>query len=258
MIFTDLHLYDNLHTAIKRVVSLHEQLVWLPTAREYLSSSTGQRCEGSKENNYTEQMFFTSTWSKAHKDTEIRRNIGIMKTAHHATGSGRGMSLQQWGRVEMRGGTTLLLLGMSLRAWALSGNDPHWIYVLLFLIYLLLACNVIMWLYLCIFSIDLTPQSRDLLEKLTVTELVKKFPAFYGTRWSTDVFTRPRHWTLSWARWIQSTSNHPISLKPIQTLYFQLSLGLPSGLSLQVFRPKIRMHFSSLPLVLHVLPISSS
>jgi hypothetical protein len=29
---------------------------------------------------------------------------------------------------------------------------------------------------------ELTPRSRVLLEKLMVTQLVKKFPAFYGTR----------------------------------------------------------------------------
>jgi hypothetical protein len=28
---------------------------------------------------------------------------------------------------------------------------------------------------------QLTPWSRDLLEKLTLAQLVKKFPAFYGT-----------------------------------------------------------------------------
>jgi len=35
------------------------------------------------------------------------------------------------------------------------------------------------------------PQSRVLLEKLTVTQLVKKFPAFYGTRRFITVFTGP-------------------------------------------------------------------
>jgi hypothetical protein len=43
------------------------------------------------------------------------------------------------------------------------------------------------------------------LEKLTVTELFKKLPAFYGTRRFITVFTRPRHWSLTWARWNQST-----------------------------------------------------
>jgi hypothetical protein len=33
---------------------------------------------------------------------------------------------------------------------------------------------------------------------------VKNFAAFYGTRKFITVFTRAPHWSLSWARWIQS------------------------------------------------------
>jgi len=43
----------------------------------------------------------------------------------------------------------------------------------------------------------LTPWNRILLEKLLVTQLVKKFPAFYGIRKFITVFTRVRHWSLS-------------------------------------------------------------
>jgi hypothetical protein len=49
------------------------------------------------------------------------------------------------------------------------------------------------------------PWSRVLLEKLTVTQLVKKFSAFYATRRSITVFTSSCHWPLYCARWIQST-----------------------------------------------------
>jgi hypothetical protein len=49
--------------------------------------------------------------------------------------------------------------------------------------------------------------SRVLLQKLTVTQLVKKFPDFDGTGSFITLFTRVRHWSLSWARWIQSTSS---------------------------------------------------
>jgi hypothetical protein len=38
------------------------------------------------------------------------------------------------------------------------------------------------------------------LEKLTVSQLVKKFPAFYGTRRFITAFTRARHLSLSQAR----------------------------------------------------------
>jgi len=40
---------------------------------------------------------------------------------------------------------------------------------------------------------QLTPWSKVLLERLLVTQLVKKFPAFYGTRTLITVFTTARH-----------------------------------------------------------------
>jgi hypothetical protein len=43
----------------------------------------------------------------------------------------------------------------------------------------------------------LTPWSRGVLEKLTVSQLVKKFPAFYGTRRFITTFTRACHLSLS-------------------------------------------------------------
>jgi hypothetical protein len=43
----------------------------------------------------------------------------------------------------------------------------------------------------------LTTWSRRLLEKLTVSKLVKKFPAFYGTRRFITAFKRARHLSLS-------------------------------------------------------------
>jgi hypothetical protein len=54
----------------------------------------------------------------------------------------------------------------------------------------------------------LTPWSRVLLKKVTGSQLVKKFPAFYGTRRFIDPFTSARHLSLSWARSIQSTPPH--------------------------------------------------
>jgi hypothetical protein len=41
---------------------------------------------------------------------------------------------------------------------------------------------------------------------LIVAQLVKKFPVFYETQRFITVFTWASHWTLSWARLIQSTS----------------------------------------------------
>jgi hypothetical protein len=64
----------------------------------------------------------------------------------------------------------------------------------------------------------LTPWSRVLLEKLTGLQLVKKFPAFYGTRRFITALTSLRHPSLSWANPIQSTSPHPTSWRSILIL----------------------------------------
>jgi hypothetical protein len=58
-----------------------------------------------------------------------------------------------------------------------------------------------------------TSCSTVLLEKLRVTQPVKKFPSFYGTRRFIAVFTIIHHWSLSWARWIRYTTSHLISLR---------------------------------------------
>ena len=68
----------------------------------------------------------------------------------------------------------------------------------------------------------LSPWSRVLLNKLTCSQLVKKFPAFYGTRRFTVVFTSARHLSLFWASSIQSMPPHPHFLK------IHLNIILPS------------------------------
>jgi len=68
----------------------------------------------------------------------------------------------------------------------------------------------------------LTPWSRVLLENLTGFQLVKKFPAFYGTRRFITTFTSARHLSLSWASSIQSMP--PIS----HFLKIHLNIILPS------------------------------
>jgi hypothetical protein len=75
-----------------------------------------------------------------------------------------------------------------------------------------------------------TPLCIVLLEKLTGLQLVKKFPAFHGTRRFITTLTSVRHLSLSWASPIQSTYPHPTSWRSILILSIHLCLGLPSGL----------------------------
>ena len=98
-----------------------------------------------------------------------------------------------------------------------------------------------------------TPQTRVLIEKLTVPQQVKKFQACYGNGRFITAFTRSRHLSLSWARSIQSMTSHPTSLKyTLLLLSSHLSLGLPSGL----FPSGLRMHLCPPPYVLHAPPVS--
>ena len=76
----------------------------------------------------------------------------------------------------------------------------------------------------------LTAWCRVLLEKLTGLQLVKKFPAFYGTPRFLTALTSVRHLSLSCANPIQSTYPHPTSWRSILILSTHLRLGLPSGL----------------------------
>jgi len=76
----------------------------------------------------------------------------------------------------------------------------------------------------------LTPWCRVLLEKLTGLQLVKKFPAFHGTRMFITALTNVRHLSLPWANPIQSMYPHPTSWRSILILSTHLRLVLPSGL----------------------------
>ena len=67
-------------------------------------------------------------------------------------------------------------------------------------------------------------------KKLTGFKLVKKFPAFHGTRRFITAFISARHLSLSWAISIQSIPQHPTSWRSILILFSHLRLGLPSGL----------------------------
>ena len=63
-----------------------------------------------------------------------------------------------------------------------------------------------------------TPWCRVLIEKLTGLQLVKKFPAFHGTRKFITALTSVRHLSISWASPIQSIYPHPTSWRSVLIL----------------------------------------
>ena len=102
----------------------------------------------------------------------------------------------------------------------------------------------------------LTPWCRILLEKLTVLQLVKKFPAFHGTRRFITALTRLRHLSLSWASPIQSIYPHPTTWRFILILSTHLRLGLPSGLLPSGFPTKTLYTPSPHPYAPYAQPIT--
>ena len=90
-----------------------------------------------------------------------------------------------------------------------------------------------MYLSVCQYNVIiyiLTPWCRVLLEKLTGLQLIKKFPAFHGTRKFITALTSFHHLSLSWASPIHSIHTHPTSWRSILILSTHLRLDLPSGL----------------------------
>ena len=102
----------------------------------------------------------------------------------------------------------------------------------------------------------LTPWCRVLLENLTGLQLVKKFPAFHGTRRFITALTSVRHLSLSWASPIQSIFTHPTSWRSILILSIHLCLGLPSGLLPSDFPSKTLYTPSPHSYAPHAHPIS--
>ena len=88
----------------------------------------------------------------------------------------------------------------------------------------------LIYLLICLLTYLLTPWCRVLLEKLTGLQLVKKFPAFHGTRKFITALTTVRHLSLFWASPIQSIHPHLTSWRSILILSTHLRLGLHSGL----------------------------
>jgi hypothetical protein len=70
-------------------------------------------------------------------------------------------------------------------------------------------------------------QRNRILEKLIDAHLVKIFPEFCGTRRCITMLTR----SLSWERWIQTTSSLPLGVILVLSFNLNLHLLYPSGVS---------------------------
>ena len=100
----------------------------------------------------------------------------------------------------------------------------------------------------------LTPWSRVLLEKLTSSQLVKKFPKFNGTWRFITAFTSARNLCLSWASMIQSIPSHPTSWRSILILSSHPSGLFPSGFPTKpVLTPLLSLICSTRPAHLMLL-----
>jgi hypothetical protein len=102
----------------------------------------------------------------------------------------------------------------------------------------------------------LTPHRTVSPQKLTVPQLVKKFPIFYGTWKFITTFTIALHLSTLFARLIHSIPSQPTDLRSILILSSHVQVFQVVYL-LKVSPTKLCMHFSSPPCVPHALPISS-
>jgi len=93
--------------------------------------------------------------------------------------------------------------------------------------------------YLLLLCLHANKVHGVIIQKLIVTQLVKKFLAFYGTWRCITLFTRVCHWSLSWATWIHSTLSYPVAMRLRFILPSHRCLCLPSGLFLSGFLTKI-------------------
>ena len=101
----------------------------------------------------------------------------------------------------------------------------------------------------------LTLWCRFLHEKLTGLQLVKKLPAFYGTRSFITALTSVRHLSVPWASPIQSIYPQPTSWRSSLILSTHLRLSFPSGLFPSGFPTKTLYTPSPHPYALHARPI---
>ena len=118
-------------------------------------------------------------------------------------------------------------------------------------------CTLLLLSALHLSTHTLTPHSTVLLEQLTGSQLVKKFPTFHRTRRFITAFTSARHLSLSWASSIQSIPPHIPLPKDPSYYYPPIYAWVSQVVSFfQVSPPKPCIQLSSPLYLLHSPPIS--
>jgi len=105
-------------------------------------------------------------------------------------------------------------------------------------------------------NVIVTAWNRVLLEKLTGSILIKKFPPFYGTRNFSTPFTTAYNLSLFWAISIQSITPSPTSWWFILILSTNLCLRLPNGAFPSVSPQTAYIRLSSPPYAQHAAILS--
>ena len=120
------------------------------------------------------------------------------------------------------------------------------------------ALNVYLFTYLITYLLTylLTAWCRVLLEKLTGLQLVKKFPAFHGTRRFITALTSVRHLSLSRASPIESICPHPTSWRSHPNIIHPSKPRSPQWSPPSGFPSKNPYNPSPHPYAPHAQPIS--
>lgn len=105
------------------------------------------------------------------------------------------------------------------------------------------------WLQYALFINLPTTRHMDLLDQLTVVQLINKSICCNETLRFIIIFTRSHHWITCWASWIQSICSQPISLRfslilsshryvcPVVVSYLNVSLRLIAHRGVFIAKP---------------------